>query len=111
MNIHLHFHGPVTVHTEGASMADMQRINQAIEQLQSTVDITQENVAALLLLIKSNPTAAELAQIEAKLKEMQADLAGTSFDTGTGAEPGTQEGSGELPTGEEGDETGSPSQA
>ena len=108
MNFHLHFHGPITVHMEGATMADMDRIKQSLDQLQTTIDVTQDNVAALLTLIRANPTKAELAEIEQRLKGMQEDLGGTSFDAGTSTEPGTQEGSGELPTNEEGDETGSP---
>lgn len=82
-----------TLLKENAKMADVQKINAALDTLQNTIDLTQENVAALLQLVKSNPSAAELAEIERRLQEMQSDLGGTSFDTSstTGGETGGDE--------------------
>jgi len=83
------------LNTQGDKMADIAKINQAIDNLQSTVDMTQENVAAILELVRSNPSAAELAEIERRLQAVQTDLASTSYETGDG----TQEP--EAPVGED----------
>lgn len=97
MNIHLHFHGNITLHNEDKIMADMRKINQAIDDLQGTVDNTQEQIGAILMLLKAHPTQQELEEIERRLRSVQSDLAGTSFET-SGDETdgeGDEEGAGE----------------
>src|SRR5688572_12498823 len=69
------------INTRDQLMSSRETINAAIDQLQGTIDTTQQNVQALLDLIRSNPDAATLQEIEQRLVAANADLQGTSFDT------------------------------
>lgn len=67
----------------GASVTPEQ-IDQALDTLQGTIDMTQGNVEALLTLIRANPNdPALLSRIKDKLESMNVDLSGTNFDPNT----------------------------
>ena len=64
-----------------ASSVTPEQVDQALDTLQGTIDMTQSNVEALLTLIRANPNDPQLlGRIKDKLEAMNVDLSGTNFD-------------------------------
>lgn len=60
--------------------SDFGSIKAAAQKLKSTVDMTQENIHAVLLLLKGQPTPEQVEEVRAILEGTDTDLGSTNFD-------------------------------